>query len=90
MKISPTALRKNLYQLLDQVLESGEPIIIERKGRELVISEKKRKDIYQIMDSRMYEVNETKTELNEQKLQALDKNWEANWDKKWDEWLSEK
>ena len=90
VRINPTALRKNLYQLLDQVLESGEPIIIERKGRELVISEKKRKDIYQIMDSRMNEVNETKTELNEQKLQALDENWEANWEKKWDEWLSEK
>ena len=38
----------------------------------------------------MNEVNETKTELNEQKLQALDENWEANWEKKWDEWLSEK
>jgi PHD/YefM family antitoxin component YafN of YafNO toxin-antitoxin module len=90
MKISPTALRKNLYQLLDQVLESGEPIYIKRKGRELMISEKKNKAIYEIMDSRMNEVNEIKPELDENKLQALDENWEENWEQKWDEWLSEK
>lgn len=90
MKISPTALRKNLYQLLDQVLESGEPIIVQRKGRELVISEKKSKDIYQIMDERMSQVKETSPEMSEKELQALDENWEADWEKKWDEWLSEK
>jgi hypothetical protein len=72
------------------VLESGEPIYIKRKGRELMISEKKNKAIYEIMDSRMNEVNEIKPELDENKLQALDENWEENWEQKWDEWLSEK
>lgn len=90
MKISPTALRKNLYHLLDQVLESGQPIIVQRKGRELVISEKKRKGIYQIMDERMSQVEETSPKMSEEELQGLDENWEADWEQKWDEWLSEK
>jgi antitoxin (DNA-binding transcriptional repressor) of toxin-antitoxin stability system len=90
MKLSPTAFRKNLYQLLDQVLESGEPIIINRKGRELVISEKKRRDIYQIMDDRMNQVKEEKPDIDLKSLQALDDDWEKEWEKKWDEWLSEK
>lgn len=90
MIITPTALRKNLYQLLDHVLESGEPILIKRKGRELVISEKKRKNIYQIMDENMNQVNETSPDVDENKLSGLDENWENNWEKKWDEWLGEK
>ena len=90
MKTNPTTLRKNLYQLLDQVLETGEPIIINRKGRELIISEKKRKNIYQIMDERMNKVQEEKPETDLKELQALDSDWEKEWEQKWDEWLSEK
>lgn len=89
MQLNPTELRKNLYQLLDQVLDSGEPIIINRKGRELVISEKKRKGIYQIMDEReTYTKEKSETELKA--LGALDEDWEEKWKKKWDEWLKEK
>jgi PHD/YefM family antitoxin component YafN of YafNO toxin-antitoxin module len=89
MQLNPTELRKNLYQLLDQVLDSGEPIIINRKGRELVISEKKRKGIYQIMDEReTYTKEKSETELKA--LEALDEDWEEKWKKKWDEWLKEK
>jgi antitoxin (DNA-binding transcriptional repressor) of toxin-antitoxin stability system len=32
-----TTLRKNLYQLADQVLATGEPVIIERNGRRLAL-----------------------------------------------------
>jgi len=35
MKI--TTLRKQLYQVVDSVLESGTPLEIERKGRKLLI-----------------------------------------------------
>ncbi len=35
MAITASHLRSDLYRLLDQVLESGEPLIIERKGRRL-------------------------------------------------------
>jgi hypothetical protein len=37
LEITPTELRKNIYKLLDQVLESGDPIEIKRKGKRLLI-----------------------------------------------------
>ena len=37
MTITPTQLRANLYYLLDQVLESGEPLEVIRKGKVLRI-----------------------------------------------------
>ncbi len=37
MPISTSALRGNIYKLLDQVLESGQPLEIERKGKLLQI-----------------------------------------------------
>ena len=33
MKVTPTKLRRDIYRLLDQVLETGIPIEIERNGR---------------------------------------------------------
>ena len=36
--LNATALRANLYQLLDGVIETGKPLIINRKGEKLVIS----------------------------------------------------
>lgn len=38
MAMTATKLRENVYQLLDQVAETGKPIEIERKGRLFVIS----------------------------------------------------
>jgi hypothetical protein len=37
MKVSPSSLRNDLYNLLDRVLEGGEPLWIERKGQLLKI-----------------------------------------------------
>ena len=37
MPISTSALRGNIYKLLDQVLETGVPLEIERKGKLLKI-----------------------------------------------------
>ena len=44
MKISPSALRKNIYNLLDQVLETNIPIEIERKGKILKIVPEQKTD----------------------------------------------
>ncbi len=33
MKVTATELRQNLYRILDTSLETGEPVVIERKGR---------------------------------------------------------
>mgnify|MGYP000963929716 CR=1 FL=1 len=35
MGISASHLRQDLYKLLDRVLETGEPLVIDRKGRRL-------------------------------------------------------
>lgn len=37
MTVSPTELRANLYRLLDEVLETGIPLEVERNGRRLRI-----------------------------------------------------
>lgn len=37
MAITPSELRRDVYRLLDEVLESGEPLEIARKGRLLRI-----------------------------------------------------
>lgn len=37
MKLSASKLRQSLYQVLDEVLEKGTPVEIERKGRILKI-----------------------------------------------------
>ena len=37
MLVTASQLRQNLYQLLDQVLESGVPLEVERNGRRLRI-----------------------------------------------------
>jgi hypothetical protein len=42
MIVKATELRKNIYSILDQVLETGEPIQIERNGRVLTIEPDKR------------------------------------------------
>jgi hypothetical protein len=37
MAITASTLRANVYRVLDQVLETGEPVEIERNGRRLFI-----------------------------------------------------
>lgn len=32
MNVSASTLRSNIYKMLDQVLDTGEPLIVERKG----------------------------------------------------------
>ena len=36
--VSASALRNNIYSLLDQVVETTQPLVVERKGRRLTIS----------------------------------------------------
>jgi hypothetical protein len=42
MGISASTLRADIYRLLDQVLETGQPLEIERKGKVLVIAPRER------------------------------------------------
>jgi len=44
--VTLTALRQNIFQLADQVLETGEPVVIERNGRHLLlVAERPKLDI---------------------------------------------
>jgi hypothetical protein len=45
MPVSATQLRTNVYRLLDEVLETGRPLEIERNGKTLVISPKEEKSL---------------------------------------------
>jgi antitoxin (DNA-binding transcriptional repressor) of toxin-antitoxin stability system len=38
MAMTASALRRDIYRILDRVLETGEPVIIERNGRRVRIS----------------------------------------------------
>jgi hypothetical protein len=42
MALTASKLRANVYRLLDQVLETGKPLEIERNGKLLVISPKEK------------------------------------------------
>ena len=42
MALSASKLRANVYRLLDEVLETGKPLEIERNGKTLVIAPKER------------------------------------------------
>lgn len=37
MTVTASKLRQNIYQLLDRVIETGQPLEIQRKGRKLRI-----------------------------------------------------
>jgi hypothetical protein len=41
METNATGLRRNLYNILDRVIESGEPAVIHRKGHILTVAEKR-------------------------------------------------
>lgn len=36
--MTASALRRDIYRILDRVIETGEPVVVERKGRHIRIS----------------------------------------------------
>ncbi|MEA1920220.1 MAG: type II toxin-antitoxin system Phd/YefM family antitoxin [Campylobacterota bacterium] len=71
MTITPSKLRENLYNLLDQVLESGEPLDINRKGRILhIIPEKKVSKLEKIKAKKI-------TKASDEEL--INSSWEGEW-----------
>lgn len=46
MALSASKLRANVYRLLDEVLETGRPLEIERNGKTLVITAKEEQSIW--------------------------------------------
>jgi len=52
MAITASKLRADVYRLLDEVLESGQPLEIERKGKVLTIAPKKEQSIWERLPRR--------------------------------------
>ncbi len=52
MAISASKLRANVYRLLDEVLETGQPLEIERGGKTLVIAPKEQSSIWERLPRR--------------------------------------
>lgn len=46
MTITASKLRANVYRLLDEILETGRPLEIERNGKTLVIAPKEPRSIW--------------------------------------------
>jgi hypothetical protein len=38
MEMTTSALRRDIYRILDRVIETGQPVIVERNGRRVRIS----------------------------------------------------
>lgn len=69
--MNSTELRKNIYRILDQVIDSGIPVPIERKGKRLKIVLEEKTDKL---------MNLTKREgLNVKPDEIIDLNWEQEW-----------
>lgn len=86
--VTLTELRKNLFRLVDEVLETGEPIVINRKGGRLVLrgepqpraeSEEERAERWRRFWA---EPPPPEWEGVDTSLEALDKDKEAGW--RWD------
>ena len=71
MRITASKLRESVYNLLDQVLESGVPLEIERKGRVLKIVPDQRRTILDRVIRRDYIVG------NPDDIVSVD--WTAEW-----------
>lgn len=72
MVMTATKLRENVYQLLDEVAETGKPIEIERKGRLFLISSLG-------MPSKLSRLKKHKT-INEEDLEGIvHMDWSSEW-----------
>ncbi len=69
--ISATELRKNIYNLLDQILKTGTPLEIKRKGKVLkIIPEKKVKKLQNLKKRKGF---------NGKPDDIIYMNWENEW-----------
>ena len=72
MKTTATNFRANLYRYLDEVLETGEPLEIERKGQRIMIIPDK-------PPSKLHRLQKRETLLTEpEEIVHID--WSGDWD----------
>jgi hypothetical protein len=76
MRVTATKLRQNIYAILDEVLEKGIPVEVERKGKILKIVPEKKTSIWDRMAARPSIIVGDPEEF---------KNYKYDWEKDWRE-----
>ena len=71
MPISASKLRQDIYRILDRVLATGEPIVIERKGHRLKIIPADRPGRLDRLDERAY------LKVDPEEIVEID--WSSEW-----------
>ena len=71
MLVTPTQLRQNLYSLLDQLIQTGQPIEIKRKNKVLKI-------IVEPPKSKLDNLKKRDV-LNCEPDEIINNNWEEEW-----------
>jgi hypothetical protein len=73
MGITASKLRADVYRLLDEVLETGRPLEIDRNGKTLVIAPKEEQSIWDRLPRRKGFIVEDPDEL-------IHSDWSSEWD----------
>lgn len=73
MSVSASELRQNIYRLLDQVLETGEPLEISRKGRTLRLVADEPVSRFDVMRTNVHVIVGDPEDL-------VDLGWAGSWD----------
>ena len=76
MRVTATKLRQNVYAILDQVIEKGIPVEVERKGKILKIMPEKKQSIWDRIPKRPSVIIGDPEEF---------KNYEYDWEQDWRE-----
>ena len=78
--VNATQLRQNLYKTLDEIIKTGKPARVERKGKVLLISPEPILKQKRIFKKRKLLINP------EENITRID--WMKDWEKKWDRRLN--
>jgi|SRR5579872_1094863 len=74
MRVTATKLRQNVYAILDEVLEKGIPVEVERKGKILRIVPEQKKSIWDRIPKRPSSIVGDPEEFRNYKI-----DWEKDW-----------
>jgi len=79
-RMNATQLRQNLYQTLDEIIETGKPVRVERKGKVLFITAEPT-----LKQKRVFKKRKVFKNSGED-ITKID--WMKDWEKKWDRRLN--
>ena len=78
MFLTPSKLREDIYNILDHVIETGEPVIIDRKGSQVTLLPKKKDPLEVLFPKKDLVVGDSDDLVHME--WSLDE-WEKKWNK---------